>query len=198
MLLRTANAWQGLLLSAFLTWSLTACAGSSSDEPDSGLGSGDASGGSSGKSNAGDSNKPEKPGKGDGKPGKGTDDDEDDEDKPGTETPDTAGPSLAITSPSTSGTYRTALTSIDLEGSAADDSGVASVTWKNSTTGERGVASGTTTWRVSRVSLTEGENAIEVTAKDTRGNKSAAAITITSDTKGPVLEVTKPTGTDLV
>lgn len=116
----------------------------------------------------------------------------------GGKTEDTTGPTVAITEPSASGTHRTALASIDIEGSAEDDSGVASVTWKNTSTGATGTAKGTAMWTAAGVALDEGENSIEVTATDTVGNRSVASILITSDRTGPSLTVTTPSSAELV
>ncbi len=91
---------------------------------------------------------------------------------------DTQAPQVAITSPTTSGSYMTSAASINLAGSASDNVGVTQVTWSKSSGGS-GTASGTTSWSVSGISLSSGQNTINVTAKDAAGNQRTAVITVT-------------------
>ena len=92
---------------------------------------------------------------------------------------DTTTPIVTITSPTSSDTYTTTSSPLDLSGSASDStSGVKEVTWSNDKGGS-GTASGTTYWSVSSISLTSGDNKITVTAKDNGGNTSTDTITVT-------------------
>ncbi|UCD91109.1 MAG: hypothetical protein JSW04_06715, partial [Desulfobacterales bacterium] len=63
-------------------------------------------------------------------------------------------------------------------------------------------ASGTTSWSISDISLSEGDNLLTVTAKDAAGNQSSDALTIAytppdtappQDTTAPVVTIKSPT-----
>jgi hypothetical protein len=92
---------------------------------------------------------------------------------------DTAAPAVSITSPSNSGSYATASTPVALSGTAADNVGVASVSWRNAATGASGGASGTGSWTVASIALVSGVNTITVTARDAAGNAGTATIAVT-------------------
>jgi hypothetical protein len=79
-------------------------------------------------------------------------------------------PSLKILSPTRKKRYSTRSTSIDLAGTALDDTGIATITWSTSD-GERGTASGTANWTVSGISLKSFSTLITKTATDTSGNQ---------------------------
>src|SRR5262245_27346179 len=83
---------------------------------------------------------------------------------------DAAAPSISITSPSTSATYSTTAAVVSLAGSASDNVGVASVSWRNAATGAGGDASGTGSWTVASIALVSGVNTITVTARDAADN----------------------------
>jgi hypothetical protein len=92
---------------------------------------------------------------------------------------DTSVPTVSITSPSSSGSYSTASAAVALSGTAADNVGVASVTWRNVATGASANASGTGSWTVANIALVSGVNTITVTARDAAGNASTATIAVT-------------------
>jgi hypothetical protein len=92
--------------------------------------------------------------------------------------PDTTPPMLTITAPTSSSTYSTSSNSLTLSGTASDNVGVKSVTWANDRGGS-GTASGTTTWRVSRITLQAGTNVLTVTARDAAGNTNTDTLTVT-------------------
>ncbi len=101
--------------------------------------------------------------------------------------PDTHAPSVTITSPTTGTTYETAQSTLNLNGTAADNVGVVEVRWTNSTGGS-GTASGTTNWSISGINLTPGENIIVVAARDHDGNEGTYTLTVTytpPDTTAP-------------
>lgn len=101
--------------------------------------------------------------------------------------PDTHAPTVAITSPTTGATYATVQGTLNLNGTASDNVGVVEVGWTNSRGGS-GTASGTTTWSISGISLTQGENIIVVTAMDHDGNKGTYTLSVTytpPDTTAP-------------
>ena len=101
---------------------------------------------------------------------------------------DTTPPTVTITSPTTDDTYTTTSSTISLGGSASDaTSGVSSVAW-SSNKGESGTASGTTSWSISNISLTSGDNVITVTATDGAGNTGTDTITVTYESaKGIII-----------
>jgi hypothetical protein len=92
---------------------------------------------------------------------------------------DTQPPQVAITSPTTDGSYTISSSRVSLAGTASDNVGVTQVTW-SSTGGGSGTATGTTSWSIRRIRLSSGENTITVTAKDDAGNQSGVVITVTS------------------
>ena len=91
--------------------------------------------------------------------------------------PDTQNPTITITSPTSSSTYATSNWVITLGGTASDNKGVTSISWSNNR-GGFGVASGTTSWSCSNISLAYGENVITVVARDEAGNTGSDTITI--------------------
>jgi hypothetical protein len=93
---------------------------------------------------------------------------------------DYTAPTIAISNPSATGSYTTSGTSIDLGGTASDNTGVAEILWSNNRGGS-GTANGTTNWTVTGIALQPGDNVITVTTFDTSGNVSASTITVHSD-----------------
>ena len=91
---------------------------------------------------------------------------------------DTTTPTIIITSPTSSATYTSTSNVVNLDGVAFDStSGISSVRWVNSN-GESGSATGTTSWSISNVSLSSGDNVITVTALDGAENTSNDIITV--------------------
>ncbi len=88
---------------------------------------------------------------------------------------DTTPPALTIASPGGS-TISTAATTITFLGTASDNVGVASVTWKTNTGGS-GTATGTTSWAAS-VPLLVGSNTVTITATDTAGNTAWRSVVV--------------------
>lgn len=91
--------------------------------------------------------------------------------------PDTTSPAVTITLPTSETSYDTLSGSIDISGTAVDDTEVSSVTWTNSRGGS-GTATGTSNWRVSDIALAEGENVITVMARDMVNNTSTDFLTV--------------------
>jgi parallel beta-helix repeat protein len=106
---------------------------------------------------------------------------------------DIAAPTVTIASPTNLLTYNTTASTVNLGGTASDNAGVASVTWKNQATGVSGVASGTTSWSITSISLNTGNNLIYVNASDAVGNKATDSITVVRDDTGPTVTITSPT-----
>ncbi len=92
---------------------------------------------------------------------------------------DTTTPAIAISNPTSSSTYSTSSSNLNLGGTASDaTSGVKEITWK-SDKGGSGTASGITSWSVSNISLSKGKNIITVTAKDNAGNEKSTTLNVT-------------------
>jgi hypothetical protein len=80
--------------------------------------------------------------------------------------PDSTPPSITITSPTSSPTYSTNVTTIDISGTASDETGISgAITWSNDRGGS-GNCTGTTTWSKMGITLAEGYNVITVTVTD--------------------------------
>ncbi|MDG5997819.1 MAG: hypothetical protein E3K33_12885 [Candidatus Brocadia sp.] len=95
---------------------------------------------------------------------------------------DTTNPAVTITSPTSNSTYTITGGTVSLGGSASDSrSGVNSVTWSNNRGGS-GTASGTTSWSISGITLSNGDNIITVTARDRANNTNSDIITVTRTT----------------
>ncbi|RLC16871.1 MAG: hypothetical protein DRI24_07300 [Deltaproteobacteria bacterium] len=90
---------------------------------------------------------------------------------------ESAFPTIAIISPTTGGTYSTALESITISGFASDDTAIDILTWSNGTT--TGTAEGTTSWTTGPIELNEGPNSIQIEARDIFGNYSFEDIEVT-------------------
>jgi Ca2+-binding RTX toxin-like protein len=89
-----------------------------------------------------------------------------------------APPAITITSPTADPTFTSDASTITLAGTAADDTGIASVTWVNNR-GGAGTATGTTNWTAAGIPLIGGVNIIAVTATDLSGNSSTDTIAVT-------------------
>ncbi len=91
-----------------------------------------------------------------------------------------AAPSLAIKTPSTSGSAGVATPLVSLTGTATAANGktLKGVTWTNSR-GGRGIGVGTTSWNIDNIGLVPGANVITVTVRDSAGITASAAITVT-------------------
>jgi hypothetical protein len=103
---------------------------------------------------------------------------------------DSTPPTINGTAPATTATSPVAVT-----GTAADPSGIASVTWINAATNATGTATGTISWTAS-VPLILGPNTIVFFAWDAAGNISSWTKTVTytpADTTPPVVTIQTPT-----
>jgi hypothetical protein len=107
---------------------------------------------------------------------------------------DTTPPVLTVLTPA-SPTASTIAMPFLVDGVASDDDAVASVEWKNETTGVSGLASGTTSWGAP-VPLRAGQNVVTIRATDASGNATAAAIAVTyfspPDATPPALTIASP------
>jgi len=91
---------------------------------------------------------------------------------------DTTPPIATINLPTTSATYTTTSSTINLGGNASDDKGVTLVTWANDR-GDSGTASGTASWTVNGIILYSGTNVLTVTSHDAVGNTGTDVLTVT-------------------
>jgi hypothetical protein len=98
---------------------------------------------------------------------------------------DTTPPALAITAPSSSGTYTASGATVPLAGTASDNVGVVRVSWRNAATGAGGDASGSSNWSVGNVTLASGVNTITITARDAAGNAGDATLAVSYSPSGP-------------
>ncbi len=107
---------------------------------------------------------------------------------------DTEKPTILIQAPATSGTYDTTVSTINLSGTASDNEGITEVSWNNSR-GGNGLALGTTTWSISGISLSEGENLLTITATDAAGNAGTQVVSVIyrlPDTTVPQIVIISP------
>ncbi len=105
---------------------------------------------------------------------------------------DTAAPTVAITSPTSGGTYATNASPLTLAGTAADNVGVTQVTW-SSDRGGSGTATGTTSWSAPGIALQPGANVLTVSARDAAGNPGTRTLTVSYDPTPPTVTITTPT-----
>lgn len=101
-------------------------------------------------------------------------------------------PTISITAPSGNATVTSPNYTL-FAGTAADNVGVTSVTWSNST-GGTGTATGTTSWTIPVITLQPGDNIISVQSRDAAGNLSIA--TTRTITYNPVVVGTAQTHTN--
>jgi hypothetical protein len=87
-------------------------------------------------------------------------------------------PTVTITTPTADPATTATASFLTIAGTAADATGVQSVSWANDRGGS-GVATGTTTWSASNVPLQSGVNVITVTVLDTNGNRNTDTLTVT-------------------
>jgi hypothetical protein len=99
---------------------------------------------------------------------------------------DTTVPTVSITSPTSLSSFTTTSSTVSLSGSASDNVGVVSVTWRNLGNATTGSASGTGSWNIASITLVNGTNQITVTAQDAAGNTGAATLSLISNPGGPI------------
>jgi parallel beta-helix repeat protein len=90
---------------------------------------------------------------------------------------DITNPTCTIVNPAAD-PYTTSTSTVDLDGTASDNIGVVSITWKNMATGGGGGGSGTNSWSITGIALIPGDNLIYVNATDAAGNKGSDTITV--------------------
>ena len=100
-------------------------------------------------------------------------------------------PTVSIVTPAPRTRFTTASATVAVGGTAADDFGLASVTW-TSDRGGSGSALGTTAWSIASVALQPGVNNITVTATDQGGNTATEALRVVSDNRIPTVTISHP------
>ena len=101
-------------------------------------------------------------------------------------------PTVSITAPTSTGSYATPVSTVTVAGVAADDLGIAQVTWTTDK-GQSGVASGTMAWTIPSVNVDAGTTVLTVTATDKSGNSARASLTLVrADASAPVIKVYTP------
>jgi hypothetical protein len=108
--------------------------------------------------------------------------------------PDTQGPALVVVSPSTTGTYATTSSAVNVSGTASDNVAVSQVAWSNDR-GGAGVANTVSPWSIV-VPLQLGVNVLTITARDAIGNARSVTLRVTNsapDATAPAIAITAPT-----
>jgi parallel beta-helix repeat protein len=103
---------------------------------------------------------------------------------------DDADPTLTVISPTSGGSYSTALESISISGFASDDTAIKSVNWLNG--GSSGTAEGTVSWNTGPIALNDGVNTIQITAIDIfdkSGESSFQEIEVTKQASETIVNV---------
>ncbi len=114
---------------------------------------------------------------------------------------DPTAPTVAITAPTSAGSFTTTTSLLALGGSAADNIGVGQVSWVNSQGGggpatATPVGPGAVNWSAGGIVLQPGTNVLTVTARDTADNVGSASLTVTytgPDTAAPSVAIATPT-----
>jgi uncharacterized protein (TIGR03437 family) len=85
---------------------------------------------------------------------------------------------VSITSPTSSATFTSTTSTIDLNGVASASAGITQVSWTTDH-GASGIAAGTSSWTINGFVLPAGTTQVTVTARDASGNQATAVITLT-------------------
>jgi len=91
---------------------------------------------------------------------------------------------VSIVTPTTGTAYTTSQSTINLSGTASVGGTVNRVVWENATTGNRGTATGTTSWAIANIPLASGSNGIEITMYDNAGLVYTDRLTVTRSSSG--------------
>ena len=95
-------------------------------------------------------------------------------------------PTIAVTSPTGSGSWSTATASLSLAGTAVATGGktLKAISWRNNRGGE-GIGLGTTAWNIDGIDLQPGDNILTVTVRDSSSITASTTYTVSLNT-GPV------------
>ena len=100
---------------------------------------------------------------------------------------DTTPPAVAVNEPTASGSYETTNCTLNVSGTASDNTGVVRVNISNNRS-DSGTCAGTTNWSYSGLALYSGTNLITVTAYDGEGNSSSKVLTVVCIPRYPGLD----------
>ncbi|MBI5674307.1 MAG: PASTA domain-containing protein [Nitrospirae bacterium] len=109
--------------------------------------------------------------------------------------PDNTPPAVSITKPTSSGSYSTGTSPLNIGGTASDNVGVTQVIWWNVRSNSRGTCTGTDNWSAGGIALQSGINKIIVIAYDAAGHSMSDTITVTytpPDKTAPAVLITTP------
>lgn len=102
-------------------------------------------------------------------------------------------PTISITNPTSGSSFTTTNATLNLSGTASDNTGVTLIRWE--TVSIIGTASGTTSWNINSIPLQPGANSILVIAYDAAGNNTYAELRVTytpPDSIPPTVSLTSP------
>ncbi len=108
---------------------------------------------------------------------------------------DGTNPVIALSTPTSGGSYATGTATLTVTGTATDNVGVTRVAWSNDRGGS-GTASGTGSWTAGSIALSQGTNVLTFTAEDAAGNRGSRSLTVTysaPDTSVPTVSLSTPT-----
>ncbi len=108
---------------------------------------------------------------------------------------DGTNPVIALSTPTSGGSYATGASPLTVKGTATDNVGVTRVAWSNDRGGS-GTASGTGSWTAGSIALSQGTNTLTFTAEDAAGNRGSKTLTVTysaPDTSVPTVSLSTPT-----
>jgi hypothetical protein len=100
-------------------------------------------------------------------------------------------PTVAVTTPASSPIYVTATPYTLMAGTSWSQVGISSVTWVNDRGGS-GTCTGTTSWTIASIALSQGHNNITVTATDLAGRTNTATTDIVYSGVNPTVAITTP------
>ena len=93
--------------------------------------------------------------------------------------PDTEPPAVTIAFPTSNPIYSTAESTLNISGTASDNTAITQIRWENDRGGSDW-AEGTDSWFVNDIPLQNGSNTLTVTATDSGGNTGVATLTVIS------------------
>jgi len=113
---------------------------------------------------------------------------------------DGTNPVIALSTPTSGGSYATGTATLTVTGTATDNVGVTRVAWSNDRGGS-GTASGTASWTAGSIALSQGTNVLTFTAEDAAGNRGSRSLTVTYsapptvevDQVAPTVRIVSPT-----
>ncbi|MFY9942896.1 MAG: Ig-like domain-containing protein, partial [Desulfobacterales bacterium] len=105
-------------------------------------------------------------------------------------------PEIALSSPTSGGSYTTGATPLTVKGTAADNVGVTQVVWSNPPNGSGTATLSGGNWTAGNIPLSAGTNTLTFTARDAAGNNGSKSLVVTytaPDTAAPTVSFSSPT-----